>query len=56
MGYIRQVMGGGKFKSVINCDKGDHGKVLGELVKYVKEGKSKKELTEIRDKLVLDYP
>ena len=54
-GYIRQVLGGGRFASIINCDKGDFGKVLHELVDHVKNGKSKAEITAIRDELVDKY-
>ena len=54
-GYIRKVLGGGKFGSIINCDKGDFGKVLHVLVDYVKKGSSKAELTALRDELVNKY-
>ena len=54
-GYIRQVLGKGKFKSIINCDKGKFDRVLKDLVAHVAEGKSKDELVLIRDALVEKY-
>ena len=54
-GYIRKVLGGGKFQSIINCDKGDFGKVLHELVDHVKKGSSKADLTALRDDFVKKY-
>ena len=50
--YIRQVLGHGKYKSIISCNIPDvHSRVCRRLVEHVKAGKSRKDLWVIRDKL-----
>ena len=53
--YIRQVLGHGKFKSIISsCEPVFHSRVCFRLVEHVKQGKSRELLWTIRDKITKD--